>query len=239
MSDHIVAGYDRDLADLEGSVSRMAGMAEAMLKSAVHALARSDAGLAERVILSDDDVDRLERVIERDAIALIACRQPLAGDLRRIVATLKIASELERVADLARGIARRSAEIDSSQVPGIISSVQHLAQLVSGRLKTVVDAYLARDDSRAVSVWLRDREIDALYTALFRELLTYMMEDPRIIGGGTHLLFCAKSIERVGDHATNIAEIVHYVVTGDLLAVERPKGDDGAYERLPLPLRPH
>jgi phosphate transport system protein len=239
MTDHIVAGYDRDLADLETSVSRMAGMAEAMLSSAAQALARGDHGLAERVILSDDVVDRLDRSIEQDAIALIARRQPLAGDLRRIIATLKISAELERVGDLARGIAQRGQDIDSTQLAGVLTGVLHLAQLAARRLKAVVDAYMARDDSRAVSVWLRDKEIDALYGGLFRELVTYMMEDPRMIGGGTQLLFCAKSIERVGDHATNIAEIVHYVVTGDLLTVERPKGGETAYEPLPLQLRPH
>lgn len=237
--EHTVAGYDRDLADLETTISRMAGLAEAMLASSAKAIMREDHGLAERVVLSDEQLDRMDREVERSVITLIARRQPLAEDLRRIVATLKIAAELERIGDLARGIAARSRDMDRAVPPGVMVRFSHLVQMVTGRLSTVVDAYLARDDGRAVSVWLKDKEIDALYTAMFRDLISFMMEDPRVIGPCIQLMICAKNAERVGDHATNIAEIVHYVVTGDLLALDRPKGDDAAYAPLSSHLRPH
>ena len=178
------------------------------------------------MIASDRRIDQLQREIEDKATLMIAKRQPMAQDLREIIAAMHIANDLERVGDLAKNIAKRVFAIENNfGAQRLVAGVEHIAELSFAQLKNVLDAYTARDLEAALAVWARDDEIDAMYTSLFRELLTYMMEDPRNITFCTHLLFCAKNLERIGDHATNIAETVHYLITGVPLTDERPKKD--------------
>lgn len=233
MSDHIVKSYDFELTELARKIAEMGGIAEAMLSNAAEALVRGDPQLAQRVIVTDQRIDAMEREIEEKAISTIARRQPMAVDLRSIISTIRVAADLERIGDLAKNIGRRVVAMDGAFPPQkIMGGVTHMADLALERLKAVLDAYADKDNDVAIDVWQRDEDIDQLYNSLFRELLTYMMEDPRNIGFCTHLLFCAKNIERVGDHATNIAETVHFVVTGDTLTLDRPKGNSDMYEPL-------
>ena len=215
MSEHIVTSFDDELRGLAQSIAEMGGLAEQLLDDAVTALLRADTELAEQAILADRKINYLEADIEERAILIIARRQPMAEDLRAIIAAFRISNDLERVADLGKNIARRVLAIEDQPFsPKLSVGVEHLAQLGLRQLKNVLDAYGSHDVDKAHKVWEEDDEIDAVYTSLFREFLTYMMEDPRNITMCTHLLFCAKNIERVGDHATNIAEAVHYLVTG-------------------------
>jgi phosphate transport system protein len=226
MSEHIVRSYDTDLQGLRQRIAEMGGIAEKMLVDSVAALARHDKPLAQTVIASDPRLDILHREVEENAILTIARRQPLAVDLRETISAIRIAGDVERIGDLAKNIAKRALAIGGEFQPHkIVVGLRHMNDLVMGQLKDVLDAYAQKDTVKALDVWQRDGAIDALYTSLFRELLTYMMEDPRNISFCTHLLFCAKNIERIGDHTTNIAETVHYLVTGETLAIDRPKND--------------
>jgi phosphate transport system protein len=226
ISEHIVASFDDELNDLNQKIAEMGGLAEQLVGDSVTALARRDSDVAQRIISDDQKVDRLQRYIEDHAILMIAKRQPMAQDLREIMAAIHIANDLERVGDLAKNTAKRVIAIEGNFASQrLVAGVEHIAELSLAQLKNVLDAYAARDLAAAHAVWERDDEIDAMYTSLFRELLTYMMEDPRNITFCTHLLFCAKNLERIGDHATNIAETVHYLVTGTPLVEERPKKD--------------
>ncbi|NLH79757.1 MAG: phosphate signaling complex protein PhoU [Phyllobacteriaceae bacterium] len=227
MPNHTVVAYDQELKELAGRIAEMGGMAEGLVADAITALVRGDTALAQRVILSDARLDRLQRTVEEQAVVIIAKRQPMALDLRQIFTAMRISGDLERVGDLAKSIAKRVVAMGGAiQVKRVVIGVEHLSEIALEQLKGVLDAYAARDKEVAMKVRERDEQIDALYTSLFRELLTYMMEDPRNITFCTHLLFCAKNIERIGDHATNIAEAVHYLVTGEQLADDRPKGND-------------
>jgi phosphate transport system protein len=195
-----------------------------MLSNAIQALVRGDTDLAQRVIETDHRLDVLERDVEEKAILTIAKRQPMAVDLRAIVSSIRLASDMERIGDLSKNIAKRVVAINGQFAPQkIVGGVVHMSELALDRLKRVIDAYAQRDVAAALDVWNHDEEIDQLYNSLFRELLTYMMEDPRNIGFCTHLLFCAKNIERIGDHATNIAETIHYMVTGTAISTDRPR----------------
>jgi phosphate transport system protein len=226
MSEHIVRSYDADLQGLRQRIAEMGGIAEKMLVDSVAALARHDKPLAQTVIASDPRLDVLHREVEENAILTIARRQPLAVDLRETISAIRIAGDVERIGDLAKNIAKRALAIgDDFQPHKIVVGLRHMNDLVMAQLKDVLDAYAQKDTAKALDVWKRDGAIDALYTSLFRELLTYMMEDPRNISFCTHLLFCAKNIERIGDHTTNIAETVHYLVTAETLAIDRPKND--------------
>ena len=232
MSDHIVKSYDEDLMELSRKIAEMGGLTETMLSSSIKALVRGDTDLAQRVIETDVRLDVLEKDIEEKAIFTIAKRQPLAVDLRNIVSSIRLASDLERIGDLAKNIAKRVVAINGQFAPQkIVSGVVHMSDLALDRLKRIIDAYIQRDVQTALDVRNNDEEIDHLYNSLFRELLTYMMEDPRSIGFCTHLLFCAKNIERIGDHATNIAETIHYLVTGKSILVDRPR-PEGTYKPL-------
>ena len=225
MSDHTVKSYDEELAHLTNIIARMGGMAESQFASALQALARRDSDLAARVVAGDSRVDELEHEVQQFTVRLLALRQPVASDLRHIVAALKISSELERVADYAANVAKRSLVLN--QLPPVkpVGAVLHLARIVQEILKDILDAYIEHDVEKAIRVWNRDEEVDDMYTGLFRELITYMMEDPRTITACTHLMFMAKNIERIGDHATNIAETLHFLVVGTPLKGERPKGN--------------
>jgi phosphate transport system protein len=226
MAEHIVRSYDNDLQGLRRRISEMGGIAEKMLIDGIAALVRHDKTLAQTVIASDKRLDILQRDVEESAILTIARRQPLAVDLRETISAIRVSGDVERIGDLAKNIAKRALAIgDDFQPQKIVLGLQHMSDLVQGQLKDVLDAYAQQDTAKALDVWQRDGAIDALYTSLFRELLTYMMEDPRNISFCTHLLFCAKNIERIGDHTTNIAETIHYLVTGETLAIDRPKND--------------
>ena len=215
MTEHIVSSFDNDLKEIGRRVVEMGGQAERLVADSVEALVKRDSESAQKVIVLDGPIDLLQREIEEKAILTIARRQPLAGDLREIVAAMRIANDLERIGDLAKNTAKRVLALSGEFHPQkLVRGVEHMSGIVLEQLKMVLDAYANRDQARALEVWQRDGEVDVLYTSLFRELLTYMMEDPRNISLCTHLLFCAKNIERIGDHATNIAETVHYLATG-------------------------
>ncbi len=212
---HIVSSFEDELQGLSRSIAEMGGRAEDIVERSIMALLRSDVGLAHDVIEADKKVDVLHREIEESAILVIARRQPMAQDLRETVAAIRIANDLERIGDLGKNIAKRAVAIQRENFSQKVRvGVEHLAELGIRQVKKVLDAYAARDVETAREVCARDEEIDAVYTSLFRELLTYMMEDPRNITMCTHLLFCAKNLERIGDHATNIAETVYYLITG-------------------------
>ena len=227
MSEHIVRSYEDELNTLTAECARMGGLTEAQVADGLEAVIKRDLALAEQVITRDERLDVLQADIERRSIKLIALRQPMANDLRRTVAAMKIAMNLERVGDLAKNIAKRTLVLTESEPMMPLSrSIERMGRLVAGRLKDVLDAYTSSDLDRAILVWSRDDEVDEHYNSLFRELLTYMMGDPRTITACAHLLFVAKNLERIGDHATNIAEIIHYEITGDeMIAGDRPKTD--------------
>ena len=236
MNEHTAKAFDTDLQDLTKKVSEMGGLAEREIADSIQALTRRDLDLAMRVIAADPSIDALQREIEEKAILTIAKRQPMAIDLRDIVGALRVANDLERIGDLAKNIAKRVNALEGDFQPTkLIRGVEHMASLVLNQTKVVLDAYAARDTVAAVAVWKGDEEIDSLCTSLFRELLTYMMEDPRNITFCIHLMFCAKNIERMGDHATNIAETVHYMVEGRPIGDLRPKGDTTAFSKMAAP----
>ncbi len=216
MTQHTVTSFEDELQALSRSIGEMGGRAEQIVERSIAALLRSDMTLAHEVIEADKKVDALHRQIEEDAIVLIARRQPMAQDLRETIAAIRIANDLERIGDLGKNIAKRAVVIQKETFSNKLRvGVEHLSELALRQVKKVLDAYAARDVGKAEEVCAHDEEIDAVYTSLFRELLTYMMEDPRNITMCTHLLFCAKNIERIGDHATNIAETVYYLITGE------------------------
>ncbi len=226
-SNHTLHAYDEELKFLATQIAAMGGHAERMVEQAVSALVNTDEGLAQTVVKNDLVLDEAQREIDDKAILIIARRQPMAIDLREIIGAIRISADLERVGDLGKNIAKRVAAAGQSRQPvRLFRGIEALSDLALTQLKDVLDAYGSRSVERVGAIRDRDEEIDAMYTSLFRELLTYMMEDPRNITACTHLLFCAKNIERIGDHATNIAETVHYMVTGSQLPAERPKEDE-------------
>ncbi|HSZ74043.1 MAG TPA: phosphate signaling complex protein PhoU [Rhizomicrobium sp.] len=225
MTEHTVRAFTEQLESLATSVAQMGGLAEAELADAVDAIGRRDTGLAESVIANDKRIDQLQYLIEDQALKLLALRQPMAVDLRETLAAIKIASELERIGDLAKNIAKRAIVLNREPPIRLTQSLVRMGRQVLSQLKMVLDSYSHRDAEGAAAVWKRDGEIDEIYNSLFRELLTYMMEDPRTIGLCAHLLFVAKNIERAGDHATNVAETVYHMVSGGHLGAERPKAD--------------
>jgi len=224
--EHTTKAFDNDLQDITRMVAEMGGLAEKQIADAVDALAERDAERAGLVIAADSAIDALQRKIEEKAVLTIARRQPMAVDLREIVAALRVVGDLERIGDLAKNIGKRVAPLTGDFHPHkLIRGVEHMASMVLAQLKEVLDSYASHDIAKALEVWKGDEQIDAMCTSLFRELLTYMMEDPRNITFCIHLMFCAKNIERMGDHATNIAETVHYMIEGRAITDERPKGD--------------
>ena len=220
---HTVKAYGEELDQITADVARMGGLAEAQIADAIQSIARRDNALAQAVIARDPKLDEMQREIERKAIRLIALRQPVATDLRRTVAAMKIATDLERTGDLARSVAKRGLSIPEGELTPLTRSIERMGKLVAKRLKAVLDAYSAQELEGAMDVWSHDDDVDEHYNALFRELLTYMMADPRTITSCAHLLFMAKNLERIGDHATNIAEMIYYEVTGEELDAVRPR----------------
>jgi phosphate transport system protein len=224
--DHTAKAFDTDLQEITRRVAEMGGLAERQIADATRALVERDTELAERVIGADPMIDMLQHEIEEKAVLTIARRQPMAVDLREIVGAMRVCNDLERIGDHAKHIGKRVVALDLDLHPQkLIRGVEHMASLVAALLKQVLDAYASHDLTAALAVWNGDEEVDALCTSLFRELLTYMMEDPRNITFCMHLMFCAKDIERIGDHATNIAETVYYMVEGRAITDQRPKGD--------------
>jgi phosphate transport system protein len=225
MTEHTVRSFSQDLEDLSGDIARMGGLAEDMLSDAIQAVATRDLVLAETVVARDPQVDNLQIEAEKKILRLLALRQPLARDLRQTISALKIAAELERIADLAKNIAKRAKVLDPIDPAAALKGVARMGRLVGAQLKRVLDAYTAQEAAAANQVWSRDDEVDEHYQSLFREVVTYMIEDPRTISACAHLLFVAKNLERIGDHCTNIAEEIHFLVTGEQLPTERPKVD--------------
>lgn len=226
---HIVKRFDDELASLNQMMARMGGLAETQLSGALQAMLNGDVELATQVIEADEKTNGTESLVNEQVVRLLALRQPVADDLRIIMSALKVATALERVADHATSTAYRVRELTEMRSIPAVKTVGRLGTLVLGLLSQAVDAYMNRDADRAVALWRRDEEVDDLYSSLFRELLTYMMEDPRHISPCSQLMFIAKNLERVGDHATNIAEVTWFIVHGKPLNKERPKRDTSAY----------
>jgi phosphate transport system protein len=224
-SEHIIKSYDEELRRLNNAITQMGGLAESQLSAAIEAVVKRDSDLAATVVQGDAQVDQLEHDVDGLVVRLLALRQPMARDLREILSALRIATDLERICDYAANVAKRSIALNQAPPVRPVYALPRMARLAETLTKDVLDAYVERDADRALVVWARDEELDEMYSGLFRELLTYMMEDPRNITACTHLLFMAKNIERIGDHATNIAETVYFLVHGKPLTQARPKGD--------------
>ena len=229
LAEHIVTSFGQELKRLRDLLVEMGGLVEAQVATATIAVVEQDVEAAARTVEQDPAVDTLEREVESFVIRLLALRQPVAQDLRQIVAALKMSSDFERIGDYAANVAKRSIVLSQFNLPFKLSGLAHMARLVQESLKLTVDAVGDADADKAIQVWRSDQAVDDIYTAIFRELVTYMMEDPRQITPCTHLLFIAKNLERIGDHATNIAETVHFATTGEALPDVRPKGESANY----------
>ncbi len=229
VTEHTVKSFEQELQRLSNQIAQMGGVVEAQVEAAVQAVGRRDVEGATKVMQGDARLDEFERQIEHDAIRMLALRAPVGVDLREVLVALKVSADLERTGDYAANIAKRSIALAQLPVMRPATAIPRMGRLVQEMLKEVLDAYIDRDVEKAIAAWHRDAELDDLYTSLFREVLTYMMEDPRNITPCTHLLFIAKNLERAGDHATNIAENIHYLVKGQPLNVERPKGDRSSF----------
>jgi len=229
-NEHTVKRFDEELERLNATINEMGGLAEVQLAQALTAVRDRDTALAEQVISDDARVDALDVVVQQQTVELLALRQPMAVDLRVVLSSIKIAAALERIADYAKNTARRSIVLAQGNAPtSAVSGIDRFGRLVRTAVKDVLDAFANGDVEKARDVWERDEKIDQVYTGLFRELLTYMMEDQRNITACMHLLFMAKNIERAGDHVTNIAEMVSFRITGQYFAEERRKGSAELY----------
>ncbi|HLG84655.1 MAG TPA: phosphate signaling complex protein PhoU [Bradyrhizobium sp.] len=224
--DHTVRTFDADLSELARKVVQMGRSVKQQIENATAAVRRHDAALAEQVAAADSGVDAQQREIEGLAVTIIARRQPVAVDLRELVGVMRMAGDLERIGDYAKNVAKRVAALNNNfRIDAVMPQLELMVQQVLHQLDSVLESYERRDVNKALEVWRRDQDIDALNSSLFRTLLTHMMEDPRSISSCTHLLFCAKHIERIGDHITNIAEAIYYIVEGHEVEEERPKAD--------------
>ena len=228
-TEHLVKSYDIELKRLRDMLIEMGGIVESQVASAADAIMNRDGEAAMRAVEADPKVDALEREVEQFVIRMLALRQPMASDLRRVVAALKVTGDLERIGDYAANVAKRSIVLGQYNLPYSLTGLAHMATLVQDQLKSIIDALGAGDSAKAIEVWRSDQIVDDIYNALFRELITYMMEDPRNITPCTHLLFIAKNLERIGDHTTNIAETIYYSVEGEVIPDDRPKGNTSAY----------
>jgi phosphate transport system protein len=230
MGEHIVKSFDEDLTAIRAKISEMGGLAEELLSGALKSLQERNAELAQTVIRLDKRLDALEIEVEEMSTRVIALRQPMAQDLRLVISTLKLSSALERIGDLSKSTARRGIQLAKTPPAGITNSIVRMGRQALGQLTEVLDAWARHDVEAAIGVWRRDIEIDEAYNSLFREVITYMMEDPGMISVGSQLLFIAKNLERIGDHTTHVAEMIHYVETGTPLGDERPKGEPAGRE---------
>ncbi|HVZ09382.1 phosphate signaling complex protein PhoU [Rhodopila sp.] len=227
--EHLVKKYDNELNQLRDMLTEMGGIVENQVALASDAIMKRDGAAASRAVEEDPKVDKLEHDIEQFVIRMLALRQPMASDLRRIVGGLKITGDLERIGDYAANVAKRSIVLSQFTLPYSLAGLGHMTEMVQDQLKSIIDALGESDADKAMEVWRSDQVVDDIYNALFRELITYMMEDARNITPCTHLLFIAKNLERIGDHATNIAETLYYAITGAVITDARPKGDTSAY----------
>ena len=225
MTDHILKSFDTELDRLYDEIKRMGELAMSQLDAAVDVLARRDSNAAARVVANDDAIDAMESAVSMDVLKLLALRQPMARDLREVYAALRISADIERIGDYATNVAKRSIVLNNSPALPITGRIARLAKIANQLLADALKAYAEGDAALAARVRDADVELDAMYTSFFRELVTYMMEDPRTIGACAHLMFMAKNIERIGDHATNIAENTWFVVHGDMPEGERRKED--------------
>jgi phosphate transport system protein len=230
MTDHTVRAFDDEIGELRGHIAEMGGRAEAAITSAMQALVKRDLDLARKVIAEDKAIDRLETEVEKLAVRIIALRAPMADDLREVIAALKIAAVLERIGDYAKNIAKRAGALEGRRKIEPISLLPSMAQVATEMVHNVLNAFAARDAALAVEVNERDKVVDDFYNSIFRTLVTYMVENPQSISNAAHLLFVAKNLERVGDHATNVAEMVYFAATGDYMA-ERERGDPFAEDQ--------
>ena len=221
--EHIVKAYDDELQHLNATIIKMGGLTEAQIDGAIRALVNRDAELAYGIIDDDDRIDALNYEVDTQAMRLLALRQPMALDLRNVVTALKISADLERIADYATNMARRTIPLTETAPMHPIHVIPRMGRLVMTMMTNVIDAYIAQDADKALDVWHADEEVDEMYVSLFRELLTYMMEDARRITPCTHVLFIAKNIERMGDHVTNICETIYFLVHGERLREDRPR----------------
>jgi phosphate transport system protein len=228
-TEHLVKSFDNDLKKLRDMLTEMGGIVESQLVMATAAILNRDNEAATRAVSEDPKVDALEHEIEQFVIRMLALRQPMAADLRQVVAALKITGDLERIGDYAANVAKRSIVLGQYNLPYSLAGLGHMAHLVQEQLKSIIDALGSNDTAKAIEVWRSDQVVDDIYNALFRELITYMMEDPRNITPCTHLLFIAKNLERIGDHTTNVAETIYYAVEGEVIPDVRPKGTSAAY----------
>ena len=239
MPEHTLKRFDEELERLSATISEMGGLTESQFADSLRALRERDTEIAEKVIAEDPRVDALDEAVQEQTIRLLALRQPMAVDLRVILSSIKIAAALERIADYAKNTAKRSIVLSQTAPPAsAVAGIDRLGRLVRTALKDVLDAFAHGDVVKAHDVWERDEEIDQVYTGLFRELLTYMLEDPRMITGCTHLMFMAKNIERAGDHVTNIAELVSFRTTGHGFEEARRKGSAAMYATAKTPTGP-
>jgi phosphate transport system protein len=230
MTDHTVKAFDDEIGELRGHIAEMGGRAEAAITSAMQALVKRDLDLARKVIAEDKAIDRLETEVEKLAVRIIALRAPMADDLREVIAALKIAAVLERIGDYAKNIAKRAGALEGRRKIEPISLLPSMAQVATEMVHNVLNAFAARDAALAVEVNERDKVVDDFYNSIFRTLVTYMVENPQSISNAAHLLFVAKNLERVGDHATNVAEMVYFAATGEYMA-ERERGDPFAEDQ--------
>jgi phosphate transport system protein len=235
--EHTVKSYDEELNRLQHGIAEMGGLAEAELQNAVQALVRRNADLGHQIVQDDVQIDELEQQATSQVVRLLALRQPMASDLREIVAALKISSDLERIGDYAANIGKRVVALSQTPPFKLPAALPRMGWLAQQNIRDVLAAYAERNPDKALRAWQADEELDETYSSLFRELLTHMMEDPRNIGSCTHLLFIAKNIERIGDHATNIAETVYFMVLGEPIGTTRPKSDSSSYMPPPQPKR--
>ncbi len=222
---HIVSAFDEDLIQVQARISEMGGICEELLAKALQSVQTRDADLARSVISRDKALDAMEIALEETVVKVIALRQPVAADLRVLIAAMKIAATLERIGDLAKNIAKRAIPLSSVKTVKPTTSIVRMGRQTLAQLSDVLNAHASRDLDLAVQIWNQDYELDELYNAIFREVVTYMVEDSRLIGVGAQLMFIAKNLERIGDHSTHIAEMVYYIVTGDTLGDDRPKGE--------------
>jgi phosphate transport system protein len=222
---HIVSAFDEDLVQVQARISEMGGLAEELLSKALESVQNRDAALARQVIDRDKALDAMESALEESVVKVIALRQPVAADLRVLIAAMKISSTLERIGDLSKNIAKRAIPLSSARAVRPTTSILRMGRQTLTQLSDVLNAHASRDVDLAVQIWNQDYEIDEAYNALFREVVTYMVEDSRLIGVGAELMFIAKNLERIGDHTTHIAEMVAYIVTGKSLGDDRPKGE--------------
>jgi len=226
MSDHIVSAYSDELDKLSSDIMRMGGIVETMITDSCRALSANDSVLAKEVIARDPQVDAIESEVEKQIVSLIARRQPMGHDLRMILSALKISNELERIGDLSKNIAKRALRLDDHVSMEMRNAILRMSRPVARQLNEVLDAYASGNAVLAKNVWSSDDDIDQHYNAVFREMITYLIEDPRRITAGAHMLFIAKNLERIGDHCTNVAEFVYYQAVGEYLSVmDRPKLD--------------